>query len=67
MELYSPELNTIEEEYIHHLANASDNNLVQIVKQKLRLLGLSEAQIVEIESRKQPLNPDFSVELLRKT
>ena len=32
MELYSPEINTIEEEYIHHITTLSDKNLIQKTK-----------------------------------
>ncbi len=56
MELYSPELNTIEEEYIHHLKNVSDNDLVQITKKKMLLLGISESEILTIEKTRKPLD-----------
>ncbi|HKR07119.1 MAG TPA: efflux RND transporter periplasmic adaptor subunit [Bacteroidia bacterium] len=55
LELYSPELNTYEEEYLHHLKTKSDTNLLDATKQKLKLLGLSEKQISEIETTGQTL------------
>lgn len=54
LELYSPELNTYEEEYLHHLKTKSDTNLLEATKQKLKLLGLSEKQISEIKASGQP-------------
>ena len=56
MELYSPELNTIAEEYLHHLKTKSDSNLTDATKQKMKLLGLSENQIRKIETSKLPLS-----------
>lgn len=55
LELYSPELNTYQEEYLHHLKTKSDTNLLEATKQKLELLGLSEKQIIEIEISRQTL------------
>lgn len=55
IELYSPELNTYQEEYLHHLKTKSDSNLIEATKQKLKLLGLSEKQISDIETTGQEL------------
>ena len=55
MELYSPEINTIEEEYIHHLKRVSDSHLIQKTREKLQLLGISNEQIEFIEKTRQPL------------
>ena len=55
LQLYSPELNTYQEEYLHHLKTKSDTNLLEATKQKLELLGLSEKQISEIETSGQTL------------
>ena len=55
LELYSPELNTYQEEYLHHMRTKSDTNLLEATKQKLKLLGLSEKQISEIEVTGQTL------------
>ena len=47
-ELYSPELNTFQEEYLFLLQSGEDS-LAAKAKQKLKLLGLSESQIQRIE------------------
>ncbi len=47
-ELYSPELNTFQEEYLFLLQSREDS-LAAKAKQKLKLLGLSETQIQRIE------------------
>ena len=48
-ELYSPELNTYQEEYLFLLKSAEDSLAVK-AKQKLKLLGLSESQIQQVEN-----------------
>lgn len=53
MELYSPEVNTIEEEYLHHLTTSGDKKLIHETKEKLLLLGLSESEIGKIEKTKK--------------
>jgi len=53
LEMYSPELNTYQEEYLHHLKTKSDTNLLEATEQKLKLLGLSEKQISEIKASGQ--------------
>lgn len=55
MGLYSPEVNSIQEEYIHHLSTLSDKNLLQKTKEKLLLLGLAENEISEIEKNRKPI------------
>ncbi|MBX7109598.1 MAG: efflux RND transporter periplasmic adaptor subunit [Chitinophagales bacterium] len=55
LELYSPELNTYQEEFLHHLKTKSDSNLIDATKKKLKLLGLSVMQLNEIEASGQPL------------
>lgn len=47
-EVYSPELNTFQEEYLFLLQSREDS-LAAKAKQKLKLLGLSETQIQRIE------------------
>ena len=47
-ELYSPELNTFQEEYLFLLQSGEDS-LATKAKEKLKLLGLSESQIQRIE------------------
>lgn len=56
MELYSPELNTIVEEYLHHLKTKSDSSLIEATKQKMKLLGITQRQISEIETGKNPFS-----------
>lgn len=55
MGLYSPAINTIQEEYVHHLATLSDKALLQKTKDRLLLLGLAENEISEIEKRRKPV------------
>ena len=55
VELYSPEVNTIMGEFIHHLENISDKDLIQKTKEKLLLLSLTEEQIQIIEKTAEPL------------
>lgn len=47
-ELYSPELSTYQEEYLF-LLKSSEDSLAEKAKEKLRLLGLSENQILQIK------------------
>ena len=47
-ELYSPELNTYQEEYLF-LLKSGDDSLAVKSKQKLKLLGLTESQILQVE------------------
>lgn len=47
-ELYSPELNTYQEEYLFLLKSGEDS-LAAKAKQKLKLLGLLESQIQQVE------------------
>ncbi|MEO7992750.1 MAG: efflux RND transporter periplasmic adaptor subunit [Chryseolinea sp.] len=47
-ELYSPELNTYQEEYLFLLKSGEDS-LASKAKQKLKLLGLLESQIQQVE------------------
>ena len=47
-DVYSPELNTYQEEYLFLLKSGEDS-LVLKAKQKLKLLGLSEGQIQQVE------------------
>lgn len=56
MEVYSPEIITIEEEYLQNLKNTSDTALIQKTKKKLLLLGISEDEIAKVEKDKKPSN-----------
>ncbi|MCQ6961065.1 efflux RND transporter periplasmic adaptor subunit [Mucilaginibacter aquariorum] len=54
LDLYSPELNTYQEEYLHHLETKSDSILIEGTRIKLKLLGLSEGQINRIRASRRP-------------
>lgn len=56
LELYSPELNAITEEYLHHLKTRSDSNLIDATREKMKLLGITEKQINEIEKNNNPFS-----------
>jgi Cu(I)/Ag(I) efflux system membrane fusion protein len=49
LDLYSPELNTYQEELLFLIKRNSDSSLVEKAKEKLRLLGLTPEQINRIE------------------
>lgn len=51
MELYSPELNSYQEEHLLLLRSASTNSLLEQSRNKLKLLGLSANQVAELESK----------------
>lgn len=56
-EIYSPELLTAQREFIFLLQNDSENkDLIQSAKERLRLLGASDAQINELVQSKEPKN-----------
>ena len=55
MEIYSPDLNTYVSEYIYIRQKSNDLELMKKAKQKLLLLGLSDAQIAQID--KNPAAP----------
>lgn len=49
MELYTPELSTYAEEYLHHLNTPGDETLIPLAKKKLLLLGVSESQLEKLK------------------
>lgn len=49
MEIYSAELNTVQEELLFLLKNKSENELVKKAEEKLKLMGVSDSQLKEIE------------------
>ncbi|MGV3502515.1 MAG: efflux RND transporter periplasmic adaptor subunit [Adhaeribacter sp.] len=49
MDLYSPELNTFQDELLYLLRTGADTRLVEQAREKLQLLGLSPAQIIRLE------------------
>ena len=57
LELYSPELNTAQEEFLHHLRTVNDSNLIEATKQRLMLLGFTENQLTTIQSTGKAMNP----------
>ncbi|MBS1538360.1 MAG: efflux RND transporter periplasmic adaptor subunit [Bacteroidetes bacterium] len=58
MDIYSPEIVTEQQNLLFLLANSSENReLVNSTKQKLRLLGLTDSQLEQIESSHSAINP----------
>lgn len=49
LELYSPELNTIQEEHIFLLKSKTETTLIEQSRQKLKLLGMTDHQISLLE------------------
>lgn len=50
LELYSPELNTFQEEHLFLLKTGTEKNLLEQSKQKLKLLGINDQQITQLET-----------------
>ncbi len=53
MEIYSAELNTIQEEYLFLLKNKSDSALAKKAEEKLKLMGIADSQIAELKKSGQ--------------
>lgn len=51
LELYSPELNTIQEQHLFLLKTETDQTLIQQSREKLKLLGITSQQISQLESK----------------
>lgn len=49
IDIYSPELNTYAAEYLHHLSTPGDEMLLIKSREKLRLLGITELQLRELD------------------
>ncbi len=49
MDIYSPELRTYQEEHLFLLRTNAENGLIDGSRQKLRLLGITERQITQLE------------------
>lgn len=49
MDIYSPSLRTIQEEHLFLLKSKAENSLLKKSREKLRLLGISENQITQLE------------------
>ncbi len=60
MEIYSPELNTIQEDHLFLLKSGKDSTLLDESRRKLKLLGITENQIVALE-RERLVNQSFEV------
>ena len=52
LELYSPEINTFQEEHLFLLNSEKEKSLLEQSKQKLKLLGITENQILQLEKNK---------------
>jgi Cu(I)/Ag(I) efflux system membrane fusion protein len=52
LELYSPEINTFQEEHLFLLKSEKEKSLLEQSKQKLKLLGITENQILQLEKNK---------------
>lgn len=52
LELYSPELNTFQQEHLFLLKSGKEKSLLEQSSQKLKLLGLTENQISQLETNK---------------
>ena len=58
MDIYSPEILTEQQNLIYLLNNPLDDlNLVNLSKQKLKLLGVTDEQLMQIEKQRKPINP----------
>ncbi len=49
MDIYSPDLRTFQEEHLFIFKLKAENNLLDKSKEKLRLLGITESQITQLE------------------
>ncbi len=50
MDIYSPAFRTIQEEHLFIIKSGSGNSLIEKSREKLRLLGITEIQISELEN-----------------
>ncbi len=53
LELYSPELNTFQEEHLFLLRSGKEKSLLEQSREKLRLFGITDAQISHLENDKK--------------
>lgn len=51
LELYSPELNTIQEQHLFLLKTETEKTLIEQSREKLKLLGITEQQISALENK----------------
>lgn len=52
MDVYSPDLNTYQDEYLYLLKSSGDKSLLNNARKKLRLLGMTDGQIDLLEKRR---------------
>lgn len=52
LELYSPELNTFQEEHLFLMKSGNEKSLLEQSREKLRLLGITDVQISQLEKNK---------------
>lgn len=52
LELYSPELNTFQEEHLFLMKSGNEKSLLEQSREKLRLLGITDIQISQLENNK---------------
>ncbi len=55
LELYSPELNTFQNEYLFLLRSGKEKNLLAQAREKLRLLGITDLQLAQLEQNQRLL------------
>ncbi len=60
MEIYSPELNTIQEDHLFLLKSGKDSTLLEESRRKLKLLGVTDSQINSLE-RERVVNHSIAV------
>lgn len=51
LELYSPELNTIQEQHLFLLKTGTEKTLIEQSRAKLKLLGITDHQITQLENK----------------
>ncbi len=51
MEIYSPDLRTFQEEHLFILKSNNENSLIEKSREKLRLLGVTDNQITQLEKK----------------
>ncbi|WP_169051668.1 efflux RND transporter periplasmic adaptor subunit [Flavobacterium sp. H122] len=53
LEIYSPELNTFQEEHLFLLKNEQEKSLIEQSRQKLKLFGLTDRQVSDLEATRK--------------
>lgn len=60
MEIYSPEINTLQEEHLFLLQAKADKNLIEKSRERLLLLGVTNTQLKQLETTNKT-NPTLTV------